>query len=285
MASTLSMALPIRARSDSMRLRERPASTRRPLESVSMYVALPELPLERTLSRKSVLYLPGCLIGGNRTRPDLSTPISGTLVDELALDDQALFVIRQSASLQGDERSAFFGFHYLDVVGIYGQLIGHAVSVLGPCRVLEQDLISLDQLIQVVEDQVRVRALVPEAMAGDVGVGLFLPGEARGRDVDGGFLELLLRDRIVDGNVLEAELGNGQGEGPVVRSARVSSEVEGLDGWYRSRRSVRGLRPARVRTLLVPVLVFRRRFLEVFLGEHVFGENGLHGLLVVGVRF
>jgi hypothetical protein len=33
-------------------------------------------------------------------------------------------------------------------------------------------------------------------MAGDVGVGPSLPGEARGRDVASGFLELLLRDRV-----------------------------------------------------------------------------------------
>jgi hypothetical protein len=46
-------------------------------------------------------------------------------------------------------------------------------------------------------------------MASDVGVGPFLPGEARGRDVDGGFLELLLGDGVVDPNVLEAELRRG----------------------------------------------------------------------------
>ena len=132
------------------------------------------------------------MIGGNEALADLSTPMSVALVDELALDDQALFVIRQRASLQGDERLAFLGFHYLDVVRIYDLLIRHAVGVCGPCRVLEQDLIALDQLLEVVEDQVRVRALVPEAMTGDVGVGPLLPGEPRGRDVDGGFLELLV---------------------------------------------------------------------------------------------
>ena len=51
-----------------MRRRERPASTRRPPESVSMYVALPELPLERTLSRKSVL----CQVGGEIRRDTVS---------------------------------------------------------------------------------------------------------------------------------------------------------------------------------------------------------------------
>ncbi len=74
-----------------MRRGWRPASTRRPPEPVSMYVALPELPLERTLSRKSILYQVGCLNGGNETLPNLSTYNSGALVDELALDDQTLF--------------------------------------------------------------------------------------------------------------------------------------------------------------------------------------------------
>ena len=72
---------------------------------------------------------------------------SGALVDELALDDQALLVVRQRASLQRDERLAFYRFHYLHVVGIYDQLIRHAVGVFRPCRVLEQDLIALDQSI------------------------------------------------------------------------------------------------------------------------------------------
>src|SRR3712207_5341023 len=118
-------------------------------------------------------------------------------------------------------------------------------------------------------------------MSGDVDVGPLLPGEARGRDVDGGLLELLLGDRVVGGDVFEAELGDAQVEALVVRSARIPSEVEGLDGRYRSCRGVRSFGPARLRTLLVPVVVFWRRFLEVFLGEHVFGEKGLHRLRVV----
>jgi hypothetical protein len=108
---------------------------------------LPELPLERTLSRKSVLYQVWRLISGNETRLDLSTPNSGALIGELALDDQALLVIRQRASPQRDERLAFYRFHYLDVARIYDHLICHTVGVSGPCRVLEQDLIALGQLI------------------------------------------------------------------------------------------------------------------------------------------
>src|SRR5829696_4350648 len=118
-------------------------------------------------------------------------------------------------------------------------------------------------------------------MAGDVGVGPFLPGEACGRDVDGGFLELLLGDRVVGPNVLEAELRDGEVEGLVLRPSRIPSEVEGLDGRYRTRCSgARGFGPARLRTLLIPSLVFQRGFLEVFIGEYVFGENGLHRLPV-----
>src|SRR5829696_3379794 len=94
-------------------------------------------------------------------------------------------------------------------------------------------------------------------MAGDVGVGPFLPGEACGRDVDGGFLELLLGDRVVGPNVLEAELRDGEVEGLVLRPSRIPSEVEGLDGRYRTRCSgARGFGPARLRTLLIPSLVF-----------------------------
>jgi len=169
--------LPMLARRAAMRRRERPASTRRPPVSVSIYVALPELPLERTLRRKFVLYPVGHVIGGNRARPDLNTPDSVALVDEFALDDQTLFVIRQRACLQGDERFASHGFHYLHVVGIPDQLVGHAVGVCGLRRVLEQYLISLGQLVQVVEDQVGIRALVPEAMTSVVGVGSILPGK------------------------------------------------------------------------------------------------------------
>jgi hypothetical protein len=43
------------ARRLSMRRHGRPASTRRPPSTDSIYVALPELPLERTLSRKLFL--------------------------------------------------------------------------------------------------------------------------------------------------------------------------------------------------------------------------------------
>src|SRR5215210_8667223 len=85
-AFTSERFLPIRARRAPMRRGGRPASTRRPPESVSIYVALPELPLERTLSRKSVLYQVGRLISGNEARLDLSTPDSGALVDKLVLD-------------------------------------------------------------------------------------------------------------------------------------------------------------------------------------------------------
>jgi hypothetical protein len=60
---------------------------------------LPELPLERTLSRKSVLYQVGRLIGGNETRLDLSTPDSGALVDKSAPDDQMPLIIWQQASI------------------------------------------------------------------------------------------------------------------------------------------------------------------------------------------
>src|SRR5829696_2610146 len=76
MALTSVRFLLMLARRAAMRRRERPASTSRPPESVSIYVALPELPLERTLSRKSVLYPVGRLIGGNRTPPDLNTATS-----------------------------------------------------------------------------------------------------------------------------------------------------------------------------------------------------------------
>src|SRR5215204_5337246 len=78
MALTSVRFLPMLARRAAMRRRERPASTSRPPESVSIYVALPELPLERTLSRKSVLYQVGRLISGNETRLDLSMPASGS---------------------------------------------------------------------------------------------------------------------------------------------------------------------------------------------------------------
>jgi hypothetical protein len=60
---------------------------------------LPELPLERTLSRKSVLCQVKPLISGNETRLDLSTPDPGAPIDGLAIDDQALFIIQQLASL------------------------------------------------------------------------------------------------------------------------------------------------------------------------------------------
>jgi hypothetical protein len=45
---------------------------------------LPELPLDKTLSRKSVLYQVGRLISGNDTHLDLSTLSSGALLDKLA---------------------------------------------------------------------------------------------------------------------------------------------------------------------------------------------------------
>lgn len=53
----------------------------------------------------------------------------------LALDDQALFVIRQRASLQRDERLALFGFHNPDVVRIYDHLIQVEGLVVWPARV------------------------------------------------------------------------------------------------------------------------------------------------------
>jgi hypothetical protein len=77
---------------------------------------LPELPLERTLSRKSVLCQVRPLISGNETRLDLSTPDPGAPIDGLAIDDQALFIIQQLASLLTRRASAFLGFHFLHVV-------------------------------------------------------------------------------------------------------------------------------------------------------------------------
>ena len=114
------------------------------------------------------------------SQEDLSTEGLRALVHQLSLDDEALLVIGQGAGLESDERLAFFGFHDLDVVRVDDLLSGNAVLVRIPRLVLEQDLRPLGELVEVVEDEVRARALVPEAMAGDVGVGPSLPGEARG---------------------------------------------------------------------------------------------------------
>src|SRR5215204_5521664 len=80
MAFTSVRPLPMRARRSSIRRRERPASTRRPTDSVSIYVALPELPLDKTLSRTVVLCQVKYLVSGNEALPDLSTAIPERLV-------------------------------------------------------------------------------------------------------------------------------------------------------------------------------------------------------------
>src|SRR5829696_593967 len=53
---------------------DNPASTRKPRSPTSIYVALPELPLERTLNRKSSLHA-GAHSGEPQPPQDLSTPL------------------------------------------------------------------------------------------------------------------------------------------------------------------------------------------------------------------
>jgi hypothetical protein len=140
---------------------------------------LPELPLERTLSRKSVLcQVESCDPQGRITpHPDLSTGRSRTLLYQLSLDYEALLVVGHGAGLKRDERFAFFGLHNLDIVRVDDLPFGHAVLIGRPRLVLEQDLLSLDELVEVVEDEVRARPLVPETMADDVGVRPFCQGK------------------------------------------------------------------------------------------------------------
>jgi hypothetical protein len=119
-----------------------------------------------------------------------------------------LLVVGQGAGLERDERLAFFGFHDPDVFRVDDLLFGNAIFVRIPRLVLEQDLLSLTEDVEVVEDQMRSRALVPETMAGNVGVRALLPGKTRSRYVDDGFLELLILDRVVDGYVRKPQNRN-----------------------------------------------------------------------------
>ena len=77
--------------------------------------------------------------------------------------------------MKRDDRFAFLGLHNLDVVRADDHLFGYAVPVGCTGLVFEQDLGSVGELIEVVENEVRTRPLIPEAMAGDVGVRPFLP--------------------------------------------------------------------------------------------------------------
>jgi hypothetical protein len=88
-----------------------------------------------------------------------------------------LLVVGHGAGLKRDERFAFFGLHNLDIVRVDDLPFGHAVLIGRPRLVLEQDLLSLDELVEVVEDEVRARPLVPETMADDVGVRPFCQGK------------------------------------------------------------------------------------------------------------
>jgi hypothetical protein len=91
-----------------MRRQGSPASTSKPPAADSMYVALPELPLERTLSRKLFLFLVGSTDQQRGRFGDVSTTEarSGVLFDQLSLDDKAFLVVRQGAGLERDQRRA-----------------------------------------------------------------------------------------------------------------------------------------------------------------------------------
>ena len=108
----------------------------------------------------------------------------------------------------------------------------YAVEVVPAGRVFDFDLVPFVQFVEAEEDVVGSRVRVPYTMPGDEDVGSFLPGVARGRDVDSALLQLLLRDGVEDRCVGELYLRYGYAKCFVLGTARDAPEVERLDGRY-----------------------------------------------------
>lgn len=159
----------------------------------------------------------------------------GLLVYQLALNDQTLRVVRQGASLERDDRFSVNRVHDVYVARFDDGLLEDFIDELLARGVLEGDLISLRYLIQGKEDPVRPRVRIAETMPRDERVRPFLPGKARGWDVYGGTIEVLLGGGVVDRHVRKPYFGDAQVESLVFGAAGVPSEIERLYSRYSSR--------------------------------------------------
>ncbi len=160
------------------------------------------------------------------------------VLDQLTLHDYPVLVIREGAGLQGHHLLAFDRAHNLDIFRAHYLFIEDPVYILSTGRIGNGDLVTLFEPWKLVEDFVRGRAGVSDAVAGYVSVRPLLPGVPRAGDADGSLFEILLGDRVKDRYVLQAQLRDIQGELLVLGASGVAAEVEWLDGRYRARGGV-----------------------------------------------
>src|SRR5215208_3251838 len=114
-------------------------------------------------------------------------PVRGSDLDvrELGLVDDAFGVVRERAGLQADDVLAADRIQHGEVRGLDDQLLEDHIGVLPAVRILQVDLVALLQILEVVEGQIAVRPWEPDAVSRDVDVGVRLPREAGGPQVDG----------------------------------------------------------------------------------------------------
>src|SRR3712207_2111511 len=94
---------------------------------------------------------------------------------QLGLDDQALRVVGQRASLQADYAPASDRLGDVVGVGVDYQLLEDRVGVGRAVRVGKDNFIAVLKLIEIPEDQVALRGGEAEAVSGYVDVGATLP--------------------------------------------------------------------------------------------------------------
>src|SRR5215213_7593685 len=121
---------------------------------------------------------------------------------EFGLDDHTLRVVGERARLQRDYVLALYRLGHEQVRRLHVEGFEHLVGVLPTVCILDKDLVTHHDIIYVPKGEEARSIRVPEAMPGDVHVGLFLPREARAVEVDAGRIPeriLIVAERIRDG--------------------------------------------------------------------------------------
>src|SRR5215210_6779575 len=164
--------------------------------------ALTELVPRSRPSNTPRALLTGTIRGPEHPHPDpLQNAQAGRLpalrllyVLELTPDEEAVHVVGLGAALQRHDVLPVYRGEHGHVLGTGDELPEDLVGVLPALGVRYVDLVALLELAEVVEGQVALGTREAEAVAGDVDVGLFLPREARGLEVDAG---VVVKERLI----------------------------------------------------------------------------------------